>query len=106
MIPDSEYCSTRRRERRDDWSQGCVRLGYVATAVFGPFAYSDSPTALPAGFAGVAAMAVQKAVERLHLTNLSATTIMTGNTTQATLDGIVLFLGADRGQRPIISTRF
>lgn len=42
-------------------------------------------------------MAIQNAVQRLHLANLPPTTIMTGNTTEVTLDGIDLLTGYKRG---------
>src|ERR1700674_3260769 len=42
-------------------------IGFFVLAVtLGPFADSDAPTALLTGFAGVAAMAVQNAVQRIH----------------------------------------
>jgi uncharacterized membrane protein YoaK (UPF0700 family) len=65
---------------------------------------SDTPAALLTGFAGVAAMAMQNALHRIHLAGLPPTTIMTGNTTQAALDAIDLLRGA--GQTAIIRGRF
>ena len=69
-------------------------LAFFALAVtFGPFENSDSPLALLTGFAGIAAMAVQNGLQRVHLGNLPPTTIMTGNTTQAVLDAVDLLTG-------------
>ena len=61
---------------------------------FGPFPDSDVAPALLAAFAGVAAMAVQNAVQRVHFANVPPTTIMTNNTTQTVLDGVDLLRGA------------
>jgi len=74
--------------------------------VFGPFADADSPAALLTGFAGIAAMALQNAVQRVHLSNLPPTTLMTGSTTQATIDAIDLISGSDPDQAAAIRTRF
>jgi len=87
--------------------KACLLLAFLLVAVkFGPFDDSDAPTALLAGFFGIAAMAIQNAVQRLHLSNLPPTTIMTGNTTQVTLDGIDLLMVTSKEQRSIISIRF
>jgi len=70
-------------------------LAFFALAVgFGPFADTDSPAALLTGFFGVAAMALQNAFQRVHLASAPPTTIMTGNTTQATIDAVDLLMGA------------
>lgn len=68
---------------------------FFAFAVgFGPFADADLPVALLTGFFGVAAMALQNAFQRVHLASEPPTTIMTGNTTQATIDAVDLLMGA------------
>ena len=68
---------------------------FFALAVsFGPFDDADTPLALPTGFAGIAAMALQNALQRVHLATLPPTTLMTGSTTQATLDAVNLLAGA------------
>ena len=54
---------------------------FALAVVFGPFADADSPAALLTGFAGISAMALQNAVQRVHLANLPPTTLMTGSTT-------------------------
>lgn len=61
--------------------------------VYGPFPDADTPIALVTGFAAVAAMALQNAVQRVHLASLPPTTIMTGNTTQAAIDAVDLVTG-------------
>jgi uncharacterized membrane protein YoaK (UPF0700 family) len=60
---------------------------------YGPFDNADKPLALLTGFAGIAAMALQNALQRVHLASLPPTTLMTGSTTQATLDAIDLLAG-------------
>src|SRR5712671_376077 len=73
---------------------------FVLAVTLGPFADSDAPAALLTGFAGVAAMAVQNAVQRIHLASLPPGTLMTGNTTQAVLDTVDLMRGAAPDQAP------
>jgi uncharacterized membrane protein YoaK (UPF0700 family) len=81
-------------------------LAFLILAVaFGPFPDSDAPTALLAGFAGVAAMAVQNAVQRVHFASLPPTTLMTGNTTQAVLDAVDLIAGSERDDVPVVRAR-
>lgn len=81
--------------------------GFCALAViYGPFPNADVPIALAAGFAGVAAMALQNAVQRVHFASLPPTTIMTGNTTQATIDAVDLLTGVAPDSRPAARKRF
>lgn len=81
-------------------------LAFFLLAVeFGPFPDSDSPTALITGFTGVAAMAIQNAIQRVHLAGFPPTTIMTGNTTQAALDAVDLIKGVNRKQGVAIRAR-
>jgi uncharacterized membrane protein YoaK (UPF0700 family) len=63
---------------------------FVLGVVLGPFPDSDAPAALLTGFAGIAGMAIQNAVQRVHFSSLPPTTIMTGNTTQVVLDAVDL----------------
>ena len=56
---------------------------FLLAVAFGPFEDADRPLALLTGFAGIAAMALQNALQRVHLANLPPTTLMTGSTTQA-----------------------
>jgi uncharacterized membrane protein YoaK (UPF0700 family) len=81
--------------------------GFFALAVrFGPFPDANTPAALLTGFIGIAAMAVQNALQRVHLSALPPTTLMTGSTTQATLDAVDLLAGVEPAQRAAIRTRF
>ena len=66
---------------------------FVLAVALGPFPDSDAPGALLTGFAGIAGMAVQNAVQRVHYGSLPPTTLMTGNTTQAALDAVDLLQG-------------
>jgi len=79
---------------------------FALAVTLGPFADSDTPSALLTGFAGVAAMAVQNAVQRIHLGSLPPSTLMTGNTTQLVLDAVELARGTDPGQRAAVRGRF
>ena len=54
---------------------------FVLAVMLGPFPDSDVPAALVTGFAGIAAMAIQNGVQRVHLATIPPTTLMTGNTT-------------------------
>jgi uncharacterized membrane protein YoaK (UPF0700 family) len=64
------------------------------------------PVALVTGFAGIAAMAIQNAVQRVHFSSVPPTTLMTGNTTQATLDAIDLLRGVESDKAAAIRARF
>ena len=68
---------------------------FVLAVALGPFPDSDAPAALLAGFAGIAGMAVQNAVQRVHYSSLPPTPLMTGNTTQAALDAVDLLHGGN-----------
>ena len=89
------------------WVKVGLLFVFFALAVgFGPFPNADSPAALLTGFAGIAAMALQNAVQRVHLSNLPPTTLMTGSTTQATIDAVDLMVGTDPDHAAAIRTRF
>jgi uncharacterized membrane protein YoaK (UPF0700 family) len=81
-------------------------LFFVLAVTLGPFPDSDAPAALLTGFMGIAAMAIQNGVQRVHLGNLPPTTLMTGSTTQATLDAIDLLRGVEADRRTAVRTRF
>ncbi|SHN82791.1 YoaK family protein [Bradyrhizobium erythrophlei] len=53
---------------------------------FGPFHDGDSWQAIATGIVLVAAMAIQNAVHRVHLSSAPPSTLMTGTTTQVMLD--------------------
>jgi uncharacterized membrane protein YoaK (UPF0700 family) len=82
-------------------------VAFLALGVaFGPFPDSDGPAALLTGFTGIAAMAIQNAVQRVHLATVPPTTMMTGNTTQATLDAIDLLRGLGGEKAAAVRLRF
>ncbi len=60
--------------------------GAVLAIRFGPFANGDSLPAIVIGMVLVAAMAIQNAVHRVHLSAAPPSTLMTGTTTQIMLD--------------------
>jgi uncharacterized membrane protein YoaK (UPF0700 family) len=85
----------------------CFLLAFFVLAVaLGPFPDSDVPAALFTGFAGIAGMAVQNAVQRVHFPSIPPTTIMTGNTTQAVLDVVDLIRGVEGDNAPAVRARF
>jgi uncharacterized membrane protein YoaK (UPF0700 family) len=79
---------------------------FAVAVALGPFPNSDSPAALLAGFAGVAAMAVQNAAHRVHFPTVPPSTLMTGNTTQAVLDGVDLLMGVNPDIATTVRARF
>jgi uncharacterized membrane protein YoaK (UPF0700 family) len=79
---------------------------FVLGLVLGPFPNSDTPGALLAGFASVAGMAVQTAVQPVHFGGLPAMTAMTGNATQVVLDSVDLLCGGGGSEAPAIRLRF
>jgi uncharacterized membrane protein YoaK (UPF0700 family) len=78
---------------------------FLLAVVFGPFSDGDSPTALLTGFVGIAAMAMQNAVQRVHMAAMPPSTMMTGTTVQATLDAVDLVTGWHPEQRPQTAAR-
>ena len=79
---------------------------FLLAVTLGPFVDSDAPAALLVGFTGVAAMAIQNAVQRVHFASIPPTTIMTGNTTQAVLDAVDLWRNDADRDRAIVKARF
>jgi uncharacterized membrane protein YoaK (UPF0700 family) len=85
----------------------CFLLAFFILAVaLGPFPDSDAPPALLTGFACVAGMAIQNAVQRVHFASIPPTTLMTGNTTQAVLDAVDLIRGVEPDNAPAVLARF
>jgi uncharacterized membrane protein YoaK (UPF0700 family) len=84
----------------------CLLAFFVLAVALGPFPDSDAPAALLTGFAGIAGMAIQNAVQRVHFPHIPPTTLMTGNTTQAVLDAVDLVSGAEGDNAPAIRARF
>jgi uncharacterized membrane protein YoaK (UPF0700 family) len=88
-------------------AEAALLLAFFAAAVaFGPFPDSDSPLALLTGFVGIAAMALQNALQRVHLSSSPPTTLMTGNTTQATLDAVDLMIAPEPEKTAEARARF
>ncbi|RTL48910.1 MAG: DUF1275 domain-containing protein [Bradyrhizobiaceae bacterium] len=79
---------------------------FILAVRFGPFTDSDTPLALLTGFAGIAAMACQSAMQRVHLANMPPSTMMTGSTVQATLDVVDILTGAHPEQQTNTRARF
>lgn len=79
---------------------------FLLAVVFGPFPDPNTPAALLTGFAGIAAMALQNALQRVHLASLPPSTLMTGTTTQASIDAVDLLTRAAPEQRAAIRARF
>jgi len=63
-----------------------LTLGAALAIHFGPFHDGDAWQAIVTGMVLVAAMAIQNAVHRVHLTSSPPSTLMTGTTTQVMLD--------------------
>jgi uncharacterized membrane protein YoaK (UPF0700 family) len=78
---------------------------FILGVALGPFPDSDSLSALLTGFAGIAGMAIQNAVQRVHFAHIPPTTLMTGNTTQAVLDAVDLARGAPMPDRAAVHAR-
>lgn len=69
--------------------------GFLGAGVlFAPFTEGNAPFAILTGMIGVAAMAVQNAAARTVFSELSPTTVMTGNVTQIVIDVVTLGEGA------------
>ena len=84
----------------------CLLAFFVLAVAFGPFPDSDAPAALWTAFAGIAGMAIQNGVQRVHFSSLPPTTLMTGNTTQAVLDGVDLLRGTPGAEAGAVRARF
>ena len=67
--------------------------------VYGPFKDGDQPPAFAAGMLMICAMAVQNAMQRMHLPQLPPSTLMTGNTTQVMIDLSDLLKGVQGDER-------
>lgn len=79
---------------------------FVLAVRFGPFPNADSPLALLTSFAGIAAMAMQASVQRVHLAKMPPSTMMTGSTVQATLDVMDILTGANPAEQQATRARF
>lgn len=79
---------------------------FILAVRYGPFPDANAPAALLTGFAGVAAMAMQNAVQRVHMASLPPSTMMTGSTVQVTIDAVDLLTGVNPGERGKVRGRF
>jgi uncharacterized membrane protein YoaK (UPF0700 family) len=85
-----------------------VLLLAVAAALalrFGPFTNGDSGPAVVLGLTLVAAMAIQNAVQRIHLGGSPPTTLMTGTTTQIMIDVADLTRNLPADKKQVARTR-
>lgn len=73
---------------------------------FGPFSNGDSGPALATGLTLVSAMAIQNAMQRIHLATLPPTTIMTGTTTQIMIDVADLIRNIPADKKDAVRARF
>lgn len=80
-------------------------LGAALAIGLGPFASGDGWAALLTGMTLVAAMAIQNAIHRIHMSAAPPTTIMTGNTTQIMIDLADLMRGVPADARDAIRSR-
>jgi uncharacterized membrane protein YoaK (UPF0700 family) len=80
-------------------------LGAGLAVALGPFSSGDGWPALITGMTLVAAMAIQNAIHRLHMSAAPPTTIMTGNTTQIMIDLADLIRGVPADARSAIRVR-
>ncbi len=78
----------------------CTLLVVAAVLAWmvGPFADGDGAPAFTEGMILVAAMAIQNAVQRVHLAHMPPTTVMTGTTTQIMIDAADLLHGVPAEQ--------
>lgn len=81
-------------------------IGSAVLAIhLGPFHDGDTWQAITTGMILVMAMAIQNAVQKVHLSNAPPTTLMTGTTTQIMLDVADLVHGASGEQLAGIKAR-
>jgi len=80
-------------------------FGAALALGYGPFPNGDGVAAVITGLAFVAAMAIQNAVQRVHLAGAPPTTLMTGSTTQLMLDIADKIHGVPADQDAAINAR-
>jgi uncharacterized membrane protein YoaK (UPF0700 family) len=76
-----------------------LAISAVLALSLGPFRDGDSWPAITTGMTMVMAMAIQNAVQKVHLADAPPTTLMTGTTTQIMLDFADLLHGVSGEQR-------
>lgn len=74
-------------------------MSAVLAVWLGPFKDGDSLSAITTGMAMVMAMAIQNAVQKVHLADAPSTTMMTGTTTQIMIDFADLLHGVSSPER-------
>lgn len=77
----------------------------IMMIALGPFPDANALPAYIAGMLMVGAMAVQNAMQRIHLPSAPPSTLMTGNTTQVMIDLTDWMKGVNGEQRAAIKTR-
>lgn len=82
-----------------------MTLGALLAVMLGPFADGDSLAAIATGLTFVCAMAIQNAVQRVHLAAFPPTTLMTGTSTQVMLDIADKWHGVTDEQKAVIDIR-
>ncbi len=82
-----------------------LTIGAALAVTLGPFASSDTGPALITGMTLVCAMALQNALQRIHLASAPPTTIMTGNTTQIMIDIVDILRPLPDAQRGLVKAR-
>jgi uncharacterized membrane protein YoaK (UPF0700 family) len=82
-----------------------LTIGGVLAIHYGPFPGGDDGSAMLTGLTLVAGMAVQNALQRVHLGASPPTTLMTGTTTQIMLDVGDLLQGVPADQKDAIHAR-
>ena len=80
-------------------------VGAALAIGLGPFLNGDSWPAIVTGMTLVSAMAIQNAVQRIHMGSSPPTTIMTGTTTQIMIDVADLLRGPPSDARIAIRSR-
>lgn len=80
-------------------------LGAVLAISYGPFPIGDTWPLFLTGMSFVAAMAIQNAVHRVHLSSAPPTTLMTGTTTQIMVDLAELIYGGSGESRKVAVAR-
>lgn len=80
-------------------------IGAALAWYFGPFTEADTVPSIVTGMIFVSAMAVQNALQRVHLAHAPPTTLMTGTTTQIMLDLADKLHGISSEQKTAVDAR-
>ena len=104
----SNYLLARHKAPVRSLVVGKILLLTLAAALMiakGPFTDGDAPAAFTAGMLMVAAMAVQNAMQRMHMGSAPPSTLMTGNTTQVMIDLADMLKGVQGDARNGVAAR-